>query len=113
MSVMEEGIEEEVVEAAHMMLEEFLTPEEGEALVAAFVPDVGRGRGSGGAGAGAGGRPGSGSGSGGDDDGNSSTDDADDNHDDGDASTETADETNRLHAHLDIENDVMMAEHIV
>ena len=42
-TVFEEGIEEEVIEAARMLLEEFLTPEEGDALSRAFVPNGGGG----------------------------------------------------------------------
>ena len=34
--VLEEGIEEEVVDAAHQLLDEYLTPEEGEALLQVF-----------------------------------------------------------------------------
>lgn len=37
--VLEEGIEEEVVDAAHQLLEEYLTPEEGEALLKVFQSD--------------------------------------------------------------------------
>ena len=34
--VLEEGIEEEVVDAAHQLLDEYLTPEEGVALLEVF-----------------------------------------------------------------------------
>ena len=37
--VLEEGIEEEVVDAAHQLLEEYLTPEEADALSKVFSSD--------------------------------------------------------------------------
>lgn len=38
--VLEEGIEEEVVDAAHQLLDEYLTPEEGVALLKAFPKEL-------------------------------------------------------------------------
>jgi len=38
--VLEEGIEEEVVDAAHQLLDEYLTPEEGVALLEVFPNDL-------------------------------------------------------------------------
>ena len=38
--VLEEGIEEEVVDAAHQLLDEYLTPEEGIALLNAFPKEL-------------------------------------------------------------------------
>ena len=95
LSVMEEGIEEEVIEAAHMMLEEFLTPEEGEALVAAFVPDVARRSGGGG---GEGGGGGGGGGNNNDADDTDESDDTDDSAEDSDMNEEsTLERAQRYH----------------